>query len=44
LAFPGTRWYVLTVQDPQMYAIRKSLGTTDLMVWAQSQVKWAKVT
>jgi len=28
LSFPGTRWYMVTVRDPEWYAIRKSLGTT----------------
>jgi len=30
LPFPGTRWYVLTVRDPQMVRDQKSLGTTGL--------------
>jgi len=30
LTFPGTRWYVLTVREPQMVRDQKSLGTTEL--------------
>jgi len=30
MSFPGTRWYMVTVRDPQMVRDQKKLGTTGL--------------